>query len=190
MTPIVFIGLLLSVNLIIGILLFGLFLLTFYYFIVGNLTVTVDSDNGKIFFTWTKKYLFNYKDIEPVNVSDIKRIVVDNGILLKKIKTEDREVELNTAKIHQKDTFKLIYRLEVVTKENNGIKRIDSWDEWNEKGYLKLAYRINSVVLIFVAIAVTISIFKRGFDSRMLLFVMLLIPQMILYGRLMKPKIK
>lgn len=187
LTPIIIIGLIVGVNLVFGLLLFAIFLLTYYYFIVGHLTVRIDTDSGKIFFDWTKKHFFNYKEIEPVNISSIERIVVDNGVLLRKIRTKEREIQLNTAKFQQKDTLRLIYRLEVLAKDNDA-KRIDSWDEWNEKGYLKIAYRVNSIILVVSAIIVTVFVFKKGFDSRLLFFMMLLIPQMILYGRQMKRK--
>jgi hypothetical protein len=65
---------------------------------------------------------------------------------------------------------------------------MDSWDEWADKGYLKTAYRINNVILILSTILILVSVFiiKRAFESMHLFFILLLIPQFVLYGRQMK----
>ncbi len=191
LTPFALIGLLIlgaELNsILIGLLLFAFYLLTIYYFVVGHLTITVD--NGQLKFNWTKKLIFNYDNIQPVNINDINTIVIDSGQLLRKIVTKDRTVKINNAKVQQKDALKFIYELGILTKENN-VREIDSWDEWADKGYIKTAYRMNTVILVLATVLVTFAIFKTGFNSRHLFLVLLFIPQLFLYGQQMKQKLK
>jgi hypothetical protein len=191
LTPVALIGLLIlgaELNsILIGLILFAIYLLTLYYFIVGHLTITVD--NGQLKFNWTRKLIFNYDNIQPINIADIKTIVIDNGQLLRKIITNDGTIKINNAKVQQKDSLKFIYELGVLTKENN-VREIDSWDEWADKGYTKTAYRINTVILVLATVLVTFAILKKGFNSRHLFLVLLFIPQLFLYGQQMKQKIK
>jgi len=191
LTPIALIGLLILGaelnNIFIGLLLFAVYLLTVYYFVIGHLTIAIDS--GQLKFNWSKKLIFNYDDIEPLNIADIKTIVIDSGKLLRKIITTDRTIKINNAKVQIKDANKFIYQLGILTKEND-VREIDSWGEWADRGYIKTAYRINTVILILATFLVTFFIVKNGFNSRHLFLVLLFIPQLYLYGQQMKQKIK
>ena len=191
LTPFALIGLLIlgaELNsILIGLLLFAFYLLTIYYFVVGHLTITID--DGQLIFNWTKKIIFNYDKIQPITINDINTIVIDNGQLLRKIVTKERTIKINNAKFQQKDALKFIYELGVLTKDNN-VREIDSWDEWVDKGYIKTAYRINTVVLVLATSLVTFAIIKNGFNSRHLFLFVLFIPQLFLYGQQMKQKIK
>jgi hypothetical protein len=173
-------------NPLVGLLVFVIFLLIVCYFVVGNLTICIDNEELK--FNWRKKLLFNYKDIEPINLSEIKKLVIDNGIFLRKIKTIDKTIRINNAKILYKDAGRLISRLRTLTKVNH-VRIIDSWDEWKEKGFIRIAYTINSTILVLAFLVVTVFIVFKGFDSRQLLIVLLIAPQLYLYGRQMKEKI-
>ncbi|MEM0577533.1 hypothetical protein [Flavobacterium polysaccharolyticum] len=174
-------------SILIGLFLFVVYLLTIYYFVVGHLTITID--NGQLKFDWTRKLIFNYDDIAPINIADIKTIVIDSGLLLRKIATVDTTIKINNAKVQQKEAHKFIYELVNLTKENN-VREIDSWDEWADKGYIKTAYKINTIILVLATVLVTFFIIKKGFNSRHLFLVLLLIPQLFLYGQQMKQKIK
>ena len=191
LTPVALIGLLIlgaELNsILIGLFLFAVYLLTVYYYVVGHLIITID--NGHLKFNWTRKLIFNYADIEPINIADIKTIVIDSGLLLRKIATAERTIKINNAKVQQKDAPKFIYELAVLTKEYN-VREIDSWDEWADKGYIKTAYRINTIILVLATVLVTFYITKKGFNSRQLFLVLLFIPQLFLYGKQMKQKIK
>lgn len=191
LTPVILFGLIIMSaefgNIFIGLFLFTVYLFAVYYFIVGHLTIIIDK--GQLKFNWTRKIIFNYNEIEPLNIADIKTLVIDNGQSLKKIITSDRTIKINNAKVQEKDASKFIYQLEVLTNENN-IRKIDSWDELADKGYIKTFYRINSVILVFVIIIATTFIIKNGFNSRQLSLFLLVIPQLFLYGQQMKQKIK
>jgi hypothetical protein len=103
-SPVVLIGLMmLGVTFqyfLIGILFFLFYLWALYYFVIGHLTIISKED--KLEFEWRKKRIFNYKEIEPVNIKDIKSIVIDNGLLLRKIKTTDRIFRSTQQKLNKR----------------------------------------------------------------------------------------
>ena len=171
----------------IGLILFAFYLLIAYYFVVGHLTITIKNDQLK--FMWARKMLFNYDEVEPVNISDIKALVIDDGQLLRKIVTYDQSIYINNSKVKIKEAAKFIQQLRIMTK-NTSAREMDSWDEWADKGYLKTAYRINTIILVLAAILVAIAIIMKGFNSTQLLLFLLFIPQLFLYGQQMKRKIK
>ena len=158
-----------------------------YYFAKGDLIVDFDEEN--LIFNWKKKLFFSYPDIESIPVKEIKTIVVDQNQLLKKIITLDRVLNISNGKLLMKDSQKFINLLVSIINQNEG-RIIDSWDVWKEKGFLRIAYLINSIVLISVLLLVISFILIRGFDSRLLLFMPLSISQLFLYRGLMKEKLK
>ena len=182
-----FIGLEINIsilNIIIPILFLGLVGFGLYYFSVGHLTVI--QKEKRLEFTWSKKAIFKYNDIPPIEIDKIETLVIDQNELLKKIITHDRVVKINNGKIYKKDSAKFI---DFLTKNSNA-RVIDSWDVWDEKGWLKTVYRINTIILIsFIGIVVIYTILK-GFNSRLLLFAPLLISQLFLYQLQMKGKKK
>lgn len=174
-------------NVIGGLLLFCFYLLLYYYFTIGQLTLSID--NEQLHFSWTKKIMFNYKEVHNVNLGDIKIIVIDNGQFLRKLITSNRTIYLNTSKVKPYDNFKLIQFLQTFAKNNN-VRVINSWREWADKGYLKTAYRINVAVIVIAFIVVVIFIARKGFSSGQLFIFLLFIPQLILYGQQMKLEMK
>jgi len=159
-----------------------------YYFAKGDLIVDIDEET--LLFTWKKKLIFNYNAIEPIAVKDIKTVVIDQGELLRKIITSDREVKISNGKLLMKDSQKFIALLRSTIKQNGG-RAIDSWDVWQEKGYLKWALRINTVIIIsIVGIIVAFGVIK-GFEKippASFFMSVFLLPQMLLYQRQMKEK--
>jgi len=189
--PVIFVSLILLGaklnNFIIGILLFVVYLFVAYYYVVGYLTISID--NEQIKFSWNKKFIFNYTEINSIRISDINTVVIDNGQLIRKINTNLKTIKINNTKIQQKDASKFLSQLNILIEHNN-IRVIDSWDEWYEKGYLKTAYRINTVILFLTAIIVTYTIITRGFKFNQLFMISLFFPQLFLYGKQMKYKLK
>ena len=137
-----------SNNILVGLLLFLIYLLTAYYFVVGHMSVTINE--GQLHFNWKRKLLFNYKNIDVLNISEIKTIVIDEGQMLRKIITTNKTLRLNTAKVLQKDALRFISYLRPLIKQNGG-RNINSGDEWNEKGYIKLAYKAIAVAILLAA---------------------------------------
>lgn len=157
-----------------------------YYYIIGNLKITVNEN--ELFFEWKRKIIFNYKPIKSIKINDIRTIVLDEEKLLRKIKTDDTVIYINNSKIKSEDAEKFLDRLKNDIKKYD-IKIIDSWDEFSENGYLKLAYRINSTILITSIIIVLIFTILKGFNPVSLSILLLFIPQMILYQKQIKDKV-
>lgn len=65
---------------------------------------------------------------------------------------------------------------------------IDSWDVWDELGYLKIASRINWFLLISFIIIVIVYSILIGFNGKLLLFAPLIISQLVLYQLQMRRK--
>ncbi len=160
------------------------------YFTYGRLNVTYEYD--KLHFAWKRKLLFNYNDIPDIAVNEIKRLVIDEGKILRKIITSDHEISLGNNRpnnIFRSDSQDFINFLKARKPD---IETIDSWDIWVIKGYLKWALRVNTIILIFVAGMLGFYVVTNGFDKippasfSMLIF---LIPQLFLYQKQMKKKI-
>jgi hypothetical protein len=166
-------------------LLISLYLI--YYFIVGNLKITIKNED-ELFFEWKKKIVFNYKTIKPIKISKIKTIVLDEEKLLRKIKTDDVTIYINNSKINYKQTDEFIDRLKHEIKKYD-IRVIDSWDEFSEKGYLKTAYIISSSVLVISIVLAIIFTIIKGFKPALLSILLLFIPQIILYKKQIGNKI-
>lgn len=171
-------------NFIVPIAFLGLMGLGLFYFTVGHLTII--QNNNKLEFFWTKKILFNYSDIEPVEITQIETLIIDQGQFLRKIITGDREITINNGKILMKDSQKFI---DFLMRETQA-RKIDSWDVWQERGWLGIAFKINTAILIVGFIIVIVYIIVKGFSNKLLLFMPLTISQLLLYQGQMKNKLK
>jgi len=158
-----------------------------YYFVVGNLKITIEKDI-KLNFKWEKKIIFNYNLIKPININEIESIILD-GDFLRKIRTNSNIIYINNSKIKPKDSNEFIKKLKDYSYEYD-IRIIDSWEELQEKGYLKIAYTINSIVIIVSILSIIILTYLKGFKPVSLSIILLFIPQMLLYRAQMKDKIR
>lgn len=167
--------------------LFGLL----FYFSYGRLKVYYENETLR--FEWDEKLIFNYNKIPELKVSEIKRLVIDEGQILRKIISDDKEISLGNNrpnKIFKSDSQKFINFLR---RSRTDIEILDSWDIWVVKGYLKWALRINTIILISVIGVLGFFAVTKGFDKIppasffMLIF---FLPQMLLYQKHMKNKIK
>ena len=149
---------------------------------IGRLTVKIDDQILK--FSWSRKTLFNYKPIEPVKLMDIRTLVIDDQILLRKLQTDERQIQIGTAKIMKKDATEFITFL----KTHTTAEQIDSWDVWKRRGWLAIAYRINTFILLFSGIGLIAFIFIKGFNSALLLYFPLAFFQLIGYHYQMRNK--
>ena len=166
------------------ILTLGILSILIYYFTFGYLRIRFE--NRKFDFEWEQKPIFNFKKQSSIIIDDITEIVVEQGIYLLKIKTEETDIELGGNKTKITDSLKL---LKLIKSETN-IKPIDSWDVLKKRGWLKIAYRINLFVLI-IAIGIVITfIVLKGFDSKLLLFIPLCLSQLYFSHLQLKSKLK
>lgn len=75
-------------------------------------------------------------------------------------------------------------------KKETLINPKDSWDGWKERGWLKIAYRVNFLILIIVIGIEITFITLKGFNSKLLLFIPLVLSQLLLSHIQMKNKQK
>ena len=168
----------------------GLFGLLFY-FSYGRLNVAYD--NKSLHFEWQPKLLFNYPKIPDIELNEIKRLVIDQGQILRKIVTDKTEITLGNNRpnnVFKSDSQEFIdFLADQVEKK----EILDSWDIWVEKGYLKWALRINTIIILSVIGLLGFFAITKGFDKIppasffMLIF---FLPQILLYQKQMKNKIK
>lgn len=158
---------------------FGLF-----YYAVGYLTI-VQKDRILEFY-WKRKIIFNYRKIDPVSLDQIKTLVIDQDRIIRKIITNDREITLGNGNLLRKDASRFI---DYLLKETYS-RKIDSWDVWKEKGWLTIAYNINTIILSLSIFIVVIYAFVKGFSYKLLMFMPLMITQLLLYQGQMKRKLK
>lgn len=180
----IFVGVFLG-NLFYGLLPFILIFYSLYYFTIRQLTIFLE--NGELEFQWTNRKLFNYEDISPIKLSNIKTIVLDNGEFLRKLITSDRVIRINNSRIMPKDASKFIRDLKKEVKIYD-IELIDSWDSIT-KEYLKVLYwTIITVSSIGGILLITIIILK-GFQLN-LLFMLAVLPSLLIVARQIKGKIE
>jgi len=189
--PFAFIGLLLLGfqigSFILGLFFFVIYLLLYYYFTVGHLTISIENEH--LNFSWKKKVVFNYKQVDDLPLANIRTIVIDNGRFLRKLITDNKTVFINTTKVNPNDNLKLIHFLQTFAKNNN-IRVINSWRNWADNGYLKTAYKINIASIVIAFIIVCLFIARKGFSSWQLSVFLLFIPQLFLYGQQMNLEMK
>jgi hypothetical protein len=168
----------------------GLFGLLFY-FSYGRLNVTYD--NESLHFEWQPKLLFNYAEIPDIELNEIKRLVIDQGQILRKIVTDKTEITLGNNRPNNVFKSDSQVFIDFLTDQVENKEIIESWDIWAEKGYLKWALRINTIILLAVIGILGFFAATKGFDKIppasffMLIF---FLPQMFLYQRQMKNRIK
>ena len=156
---------------------FGLF-----YICIGRLTVKLE--NQILTFIWDRKALFNYQPIAPVHLDNIRTLVINEQVLLKELQTDERQIPIGTAKLLKKDATEFIDFL----KTNTNAEQIDSWDVWKRRGWLAIAYRINSFILIVLGIFVIGLLSIKGFSSSILFIIPLLIFQLVAHQLMMRSK--
>lgn len=167
--------------------LFIVYLLLIIYFVKGSLTIIIE--DGILVFQWKRKLIFNFNPINAVPLKEIKSIILDNGKFLRKIKTAENTILINTTKIAVKDADRFISVLRSEIRKYDA-KILNSWDEVEEKGFLKIAYIISSIILYLSILIVLVFILLKGFRTNLLFVVILLIPQLILYRQQMKESLK
>ena len=141
-------------------------------------------------FRWHKKLIFNYNMIPSIEISDVKRLIVDEGQILRYIVTSNKKIMLGGIKSNKwikTDSQRII---ELIVGNNTNVEILDSWDIWFEKGYLRIAYIINTILLSFSSLAIIIAICRGLKWTTSLVILIFLLPQMFLYQKQMKQKIK
>ncbi len=171
-------------KIIVPILILVFIITLLYYFSFGQIKITLE--NKQLNFKWNKKPIFNFREYNSIGIEEIKSIIVEQGIYLRKLKTKDFEIELGGIKSRNTDSIKFLNLL----KKETSVRPKDSWDVWKERGWLTIAYRVNLLILIIVIGIVITFIILKGFDSKLLLFIPLVLSQLIFSHLQMKTKLK
>lgn len=128
---------------------FTLVIIFIYQFAIGKVILTLSNDRIEI--EWIKRYLFDNQRIEPINISDIKAIIIDNDEFLRKIITNDSVVEINNIKPVTNEFKLFVKKLREKVRGNNG--RVLNSDQFATENGFK-----DSSFYIFIA-SLSISIF-------------------------------
>lgn len=144
---------------------FGIIFLlaTLVYFVHGRLKINFHE--GTFQFVWEPKLFFKYKKIPDLKIHDIQKVVLDDEEIIRKIITIDREIILGHGKPNTflgSDSQEFI---KFLLEECENVRIVDSWDVWYEKGYLKWALRINTVIILFAVIAFVFIAVTKGIKS-------------------------
>ncbi|MDD4970613.1 MAG: hypothetical protein PHT07_14400 [Paludibacter sp.] len=135
-----------NMQVFIPLLLLMFLLILIYYFVFGKLIIRYSKN--KLDFEWKKRILFENKDIEPVSISDIKTLVIDDKRFLRKIITNDRIIEINNGKTKKGDYQLFLKKLILNVEDNNG-RVIDSKQYSSENGYDDLSFHLT--IILFTA---------------------------------------
>jgi hypothetical protein len=155
-------------KIIIPIFLLGGLIAILYFTIFRKIVLNYSFDKisiGKI-----KRFMFDNKEIEPINVNEINTLVVDEGKYLRKIITDDRIVEINNVGSKENEFRLFIDKLSRIVEKNNG-RVINSKRYRETKGYNDFSFH-----LIIIGIGFSLCIIPRVwslFEFYSLLFLFL-----------------
>ena len=171
-----------------------------FYLMYGRLIIRIENDALSI--EWIKRIPFDLNRTMTIAFDDITKLRVDrpgfNSQRALKIyynytdtytKTHSFNINSYDNRFFRGDMLKLMDYLTELSKLKS-IKVIDHWDEWHEKGYLKIAYRINQAITTIAVGVILYTIFTGSFKSKNLILIFCFLPQMYLYGLIMKQKIR
>ncbi|KAA3615251.1 MAG: hypothetical protein D8M58_22225 [Calditrichaeota bacterium] len=168
-------------KILISLFIIGLFTYLVFRFCSGKILVEQSTNSFK--FKWIDRPFLDFRKLNPIIISEIKSIVVDDNGHIRKINTDIFTLKVNSFK-QKNDEAEFLECLNLVAKENN-LQIIDSWDIWNEKGYLKNAYRINQAIIVILFLY---AIIENYFKSIHLLILIFMVVQLISYHFLIKSK--
>ena len=140
-------------KIIIPIFLFGVLIAVLYFTIFRKIVLNYSFD--KIRLEPIKRFMVDNKEIEPINVNEIKTLVVDEGKYLRKIITDDRVVEINNVGSKENEFRMFIDKLSRIVEKNNG-RVINSKQYQETKGYNDFSFH-----LIIIGIGFSLCIIPR-----------------------------
>jgi hypothetical protein len=116
-----------------------------YFFAFGKLTLF--HSKNKISFEWIRCFIFYAKEIDAISISEIKTIVIDRGLFLRRIQLNSRTIEINNLKPVTEDFVTFIEALSNSVIENNG-QVIDSPQYLKLKGYYDLTFQFTLILFV------------------------------------------
>ncbi len=131
---------------VLPILILTLVIIFIYQFTIGK--VILRFSNNRIDIEWRKRFLFDNQSLEPINISNIKSIIIDNDEFLRKIITADSVIEINNIKPVTKEFKSFVITLSEKVRGNNG--RVLNSDQFaKEKGIKDYSFYIFIALLAF-----------------------------------------
>lgn len=137
-------------KILIPIFLLGVLIAVLYFIIFCKIVLNYSFD--KISLEKRKRFMVENKEIEPINVNEIKTLVVDEGKYLRKIITDDRIVEINNVGSKENEFRLFIHKLSRIVEKNNG-RVINSKQYRETKGYDDFSFHL---IIIFIAFSLCI----------------------------------
>jgi hypothetical protein len=132
---------------------FTLVIIFIYQFAIGKVILTLSNDRIEI--EWIKRFLFDNQRIGPINISDIKAIIIDNDEFLRKIITNDSVVEINNIKPVTNEFKLFVKKLREKVRGNNG--RVLNSDQFaTENGF-----KDSSFYIFIVSLSISIFLISR-----------------------------
>lgn len=133
-------------------------------FAAGKLTIKTDGET--LTFHWSKKWFFNFKAIDRVNLLDIDTIVIDTlpgeaKEHLQYFTSNQKKINVSTPKYWRKDADAFIQYL----KDHSKAEIKDSWDVLKEKGLLSIPYYLISFILVAGCLLILYVLFEKGLDT-------------------------
>ena len=137
------------------------------YFSTAKLKLTIDRNS--IYFDWIRPFVFSNSRIDPINITEIKTLVIDDD-KLSRIITKDRNIVINNIRPLNKEFQTYLDQLAQTVIENGG-KIINSPYIWKAKGYYDLSFKITMILLGSTAFFISRLWILWGFNSLLLLFI-------------------
>ncbi|MCV9385558.1 hypothetical protein [Reichenbachiella ulvae] len=133
-------------------------------FAAGKLTIKTDGET--LTFHWSKKWFFNFKAIDRVNLLDIDTIVIDAlpgeaKEHLQYFTSNHKKINVSTPKYWRKDADAFIQYL----KEHSNAEVKDSWDMLKEKGLISIPYYLISFILVAGFLLMLYVLFEKGLGT-------------------------
>lgn len=150
--------------------LFLLILLVGLIYWIAFAKIILSYSDNRISFEWKKRFPFDNSEIRPINITDIKRLVVDKGMFLRKIILKDRLIMINNGKPIKNDFRIFIRNLIEIVEKNNG-QVIDSRQYATEQGFSDLGFEL---FIIFFALSIFLISRLWSFIEFYTLFLLLL----------------
>lgn len=107
----------------------------------------VQIENGQVHFHWGKKLACQFSSVKSIHLDDIRYLIIEtnphNLEFLRAIVTDKNKIILGVGKYWRYDIDPFITFL----KQNSKAEVIDSWDEINNRGWLKMTYYITGMLI-------------------------------------------
>lgn len=164
------------------IFIFTLVIIFIYQFAIGKVILTLSNDRIEI--EWIKRFLFDNQRIGPINISDIKAIIIDNDEFLRKIITNDSVVDINNIKPVTNEFKLFVKKLREKVRGNNG--RVLNSDQFAKEN----GFKDYSFYIFIASLGISIFLISRLWDLVSFYSLLLLLLPMFGYINHVRQRVK